>query len=187
MERVVNIRDHNYIQTERLLLKAITIDNVNSTYVEWLNDPEINKYLESRHFIHTMDSTTQYILDCLNNPLVYKHGIFDRESNRHIGNIKLCITNYSEKIGELGILVGEKEYWGQGIATEAIKGFTHYGFTNLGLKEIVAGCYQSNIASLRAFEKAGFSVSELLKDTHTLNGNAENSYRLKLKFSDDKK
>ena len=41
-------------------------------------------------------------------------GFFDRDSNRHIGNIKLSVIDHSAKIGELGILVGEKDYWGRG-------------------------------------------------------------------------
>ena len=162
----------------------INTDHVNLDYVGWLNDPEVNKYLESRFFVHTIDSTTQYILDCLNNPLIHKYGIFDRDSNRHIGNIKLSVIDHSAKIGELGILVGEKDYWGKGIATEAITGFTNYGFTKLGLLEIVAGCYQSNIASLKAFQKVGFSVSQFLEGRYTLNDNPENSYRLKLRLED---
>ncbi|HDL01619.1 MAG TPA: N-acetyltransferase, partial [candidate division Zixibacteria bacterium] len=55
-------------------------------------------------------------------------------------------------------MIGEKDCWGQGYATEAIGGLTEYAFNVIGLNRIGAGAYASNIGSYRAFEKAGYHV-----------------------------
>ena len=64
---------------------------------------------------------------------------------------------------ELGIVIGEKEFWGKGYATEAIKLMASYAFDTLNLHKITAGCYVSNEGSKRAFQKAGFEVEGIRK------------------------
>jgi RimJ/RimL family protein N-acetyltransferase len=58
---------------------------------------------------------------------------------------------------EIGYWLGE-EYWGRGIATEAVRTVTEWGFENLGLVRIHALVFESNPASVRVLEKAGFEV-----------------------------
>ena len=52
---------HFRLEGERLYLRPITIDDVNETYVEWLNDPEVNQFLENRFEVHTLASARAYL------------------------------------------------------------------------------------------------------------------------------
>jgi ribosomal-protein-alanine N-acetyltransferase len=63
---------------------------------------------------------------------------------------------------ELGYWLGF-DYWGRGIATEAIVGVTNWAFEALDLQRIFAQPYADNIASCRALEKAGFTLEGTLK------------------------
>lgn len=56
---------------------------------------------------------------------------------------------------ELGYWLGEP-YWGRGLMTEAVKAAVEYGFTELRLKRIFAGVFETNPASAKVLEKAGF-------------------------------
>lgn len=49
-----------------------------------------------------------------------------------------------------------RDYWGQGLATEAGRAFIEYGFGELGLSRIVAGANVTNLASNRVLQKLGF-------------------------------
>lgn len=60
-----------------------------------------------------------------------------------------------KKSAEIGYWIGEP-YWGRGIATEAIKKITSYGFEALDLVRIYAGIFSYNKASMRVLEKNGF-------------------------------
>lgn len=173
-----------YIQTERFYLMKLMVKHVGSTYVSWLNDPETNRYLESRSLNHTLESTIQYVKECCEDSLIFQFAIFDSANDHHIGNIKLSLFHDEQKKGEIGILIGEKRYWGKGVATEVIRVLVKFGFQSLNLEQIVAGCYVSNIGSLKAFEKAGFSVIKKLKSSHLLDGIPEDSYCLSI-FVDD--
>ncbi|MBT8139536.1 MAG: GNAT family N-acetyltransferase, partial [Gammaproteobacteria bacterium] len=53
-----------------------------------------------------------------------------------------------------------KAWWGKGIATQAVRLFTALSFRELELDSIFAWAYQSNAASLRVLEKAGFTATD---------------------------
>lgn len=63
---------------------------------------------------------------------------------------------------ELGYWIGEK-FWGQGIATEAVRLITDYGFQELKLMRIYSGVYEFNKASMRVLEKNGYSKDCIFK------------------------
>ncbi len=48
------------LKSDELILKELTSSDVTQQYIEWLNDFEVNKYLESR-FIHQDEHTVKYI------------------------------------------------------------------------------------------------------------------------------
>jgi RimJ/RimL family protein N-acetyltransferase len=83
-------------------------------------------------------------------------GIFLREDLRHIGNIKIGPVETRHARSEIGYLIGDREAWGQGYASEAISEICRYGFEELELAKITAGVYENNTSSAKALLKAGF-------------------------------
>lgn len=138
-----------------IYLRRLTEEDVTEKYVAWMNDSDINQYLESRFAIQTIDSVKSFIRSVTNNSN-YQFGIFDNITDEHIGNIKIGNINSYHKFADIGFIVGEKKYWGKGIATEAIRLATDFAFNDLNLHKIFGGVYASNIGSCRAFEKNGF-------------------------------
>jgi len=62
-------------------------------------------------------------------------------------------------------MIGEKEYWGQGIGTEVIRVLTEFGFLKQGADMIFgAGIPDYNPRSLRAFQKVGFKIVAKIKE-----------------------
>jgi [ribosomal protein S5]-alanine N-acetyltransferase len=63
---------------------------------------------------------------------------------------------------ELGYWLG-CDYWGRGIATQAIAGITAWAFEGLDLQRVFAQPYADNVASCRVLEKAGFALEGTLR------------------------
>ena len=63
---------------------------------------------------------------------------------------------------EVGYWIGEP-YWGKGIATNAIRLITDYGFNELGLMRIVACVFEGNTASMHVLRKNGYEQEAILK------------------------
>jgi [ribosomal protein S5]-alanine N-acetyltransferase len=76
------------------------------------------------------------------------------EKNKFIGLIALNLGKPHFKIAEVWYKV-HPTWWRQGYATEALKKVIEFGFFNLGLHRIEAGCAVENIASIKTLEKAG--------------------------------
>jgi len=155
-------------------LFLLTGDAVTEDYVNWLNDPRINRFLESRHVHHTLQGTEQFVRACLASPNTLFLGIRSLELNgRHVGNIKLGPIDHRHGLGEIGLLVGEPRAWGRGIGSDAIAAMCDIAFTQLRLRKITAGCYGSNVGSEKAFMKAGFEIEGRRRDHLILDGRLE--------------
>ena len=148
-------------------------EHVTDSYVSWLNDPEINRYLESRFVTHTVESTKAFSASVLASPSSLFLGIKSHQLDRHVGNIKLGPVDPHHATADIGILIGDKAAWGKGIATSAIEAISAIAANHLGLRKLTAGCYASNVGSQRAFEKAGFQVEGMRPAQFLLDGRPE--------------
>ncbi|NQV57278.1 MAG: GNAT family N-acetyltransferase [Rhodospirillales bacterium] len=146
------------IEGSRLRLRDICSDDANDIYAGWMNDPEVNRYTESRNETHTPASLRAYIEDVTGSANDLFLAIVVKDSDRHIGNIKLSGLNYRHGTADMGIIIGAKDCWGQGFASEAIRLLADYAFTEIGLHKLTAGSYSMNKGSISAFEKSGFIV-----------------------------
>ncbi len=154
---------------DKIYLKVLSEEDVGDAYVSWMNDYEIVKYTESRFFQHTMESIKQFVINSTNtNNILF--GIFINDKKTHIGNIKLGSINWIHRYADVGIIIGDKNYWGQGIATSAIKIVTDYAFNHLNLHKLVAGAYQYNLGSINAFKKNGFESVYIDKERYFFEG-----------------
>lgn len=141
-----------------IYLRSLNQDDASPAYLSWLSDPEITRYLEVRFMpSQAVVQLRDYInknSGCKENLLL---GIFLVSDDRHIGNIKLGPVDWNHLTADIGLLIGDRQQWGKGFASEAIKIVSQYAFCELGLAKLTAGCYAENRGSMNAFLKAGFT------------------------------
>jgi RimJ/RimL family protein N-acetyltransferase len=121
-----------------------------------MNDAEVTRYLESRFRRFERGDLERFIADANGDENTVLFGMFLKRDERHIGNIKLAIEPHHRR-AEIGLMIGEADCRGQGLASEAIAAVTDYAFRDLRLHKATAGCYGANIGSVRAFLNAGFA------------------------------
>jgi len=80
--------------------------------------------------------------------------VYDLTDLTPVGNTLLVRIDHHQGTAEFGILIGERR--GQGLGTEATRLTLDWGFTVLGLHNILLTTFSLNTAALRAYEKAGF-------------------------------
>ena len=144
------------IEGRKIYLKTLTEKNATKEYCSWLNDPKVNKYLETRKA--TIPELKKYIREKNKNPNCLFLGIFFKKNNKHIGNIKLEPIDFKNHQATLGILIGDKNYWGKGMGKEATKLLVNYAFRKLNLKEINLGVISENERAIEVFKKVGFKI-----------------------------
>jgi ribosomal-protein-alanine N-acetyltransferase len=80
-----------------------------------------------------------------------------------VGAIGVVLKPDIERVSaEVGYWLAEP-FWGQGIATQAVKAVTAYAVATHGLSRVFAVPFASNIASCRVLEKAGFTLEGHLR------------------------
>lgn len=159
-----------YIEANNIFLRKLRSEDVSQEYVDWLNDEDVNKYLETRHVHQTLQSCLQFVEACNLDVGTHLFGIFLKGSGKHIGNIKIGFINEVYARGEVSLLIGDKDCWGKGYGTESVRAVTRFAKEFLKLKKIEAGCYEDNLGSLRIFLKSGYIV-EGFKRGHVLRNN----------------
>ena len=146
-----------------IFLKKITLKNCTKEYVMWLNDPTINNFLESRWQKVNLKKLKKFVIDINQSKNEFMTGIFLKKTNVHIGNIKLGKIDSIHKTAELGLLIGKKQFFNKGYASEAIKLITNFAFKKMGLKYIYANVYIDNVASQKVILKNNFKKSGIFK------------------------
>ena len=144
------------IETKRLILVPMHSGFANPAYLSWLNDPEVNKYLEVKKE-NTMNELIAYVEDMVK-ARIHFWGIVIRENNKHIGNIKIDPINTKHLYAEYGIMMGDKEEWGKGYAKEASKAIVDFCFESLKLRKVNLGVVKENEAAVNLYKKLGFIV-----------------------------
>ncbi len=158
------------IVCDNWLLRPLDGADVTPAYRDWLDDPEVNRYLETRHVEQTLDSISSFVSAKNASEDEFLFGIFRGPSGGHVGNIKLGPIRKYHRLGEVSLFIGDRSCWGRGLATKAIRGVTRFGFEALELNKIVASMYSANIASTVAFLKAGWSRECELRDHYIHDG-----------------
>ena len=147
------------IRTERLVLKPMCMEYLNSTH-EYASDPENTTYML---FLpnDSIEQTMGYIQGaenefCKEQPSFYEMAVLCNEV--HIGAVSLYL-NEERDTGEFGWMIN-KRYHGQGYATEAAVALLEYARRKLGVKHFTATCDTENAASRHVMEKLGMVLKE---------------------------
>ena len=144
------------LRGRKVSLRQIELKDCCSFYVEWLNDPDVNQYLETKWTKQTISSVTKFVEDQRNSGDSVLFAIIGNETGHHIGNIKIGPIHPYYKHADISYFIGNKECWNKGMATEAIKLVCQFGFEDLELHRIEAGVYEQAIGSWRILEKNQF-------------------------------
>ena len=151
------------LHTNQLYLKPLGLEHVSDDYVNWLNDAEVIRYLETGGD-YTREKLQDYLSSVEKNKILF-WAIHLKVNNNHIGNIKIDPVNLRHGFGEYGILMGDRSEWGKGYAKEASELVIRFCFgPELNLRKIVLGVVRDNIAAYALYQKMGFVTEGIYKE-----------------------
>ena len=149
------------LESDRLFFKPLSQKHLSLDYVNWLNDIEVNAYLETGGN-YTLQLLADFLKEQEQKDILF-WAIHIKDSDKHIGNIKIDPINYERNSGEYGILIGDKANWGKGYANEASNRIIKHCFEQLQLTEITLGVIESNTKAVSMYHKIGFITTEKMK------------------------
>lgn len=84
--------------------------------------------------------------------------IFAREPLALIGRLGIFGIDWDKGQGELGIVIGEKDYWGRGFGRDAVRTVIQHLFTTSSLQRIFLYTFANNLRAQKSFAAAGLHV-----------------------------
>ena len=158
------------IETERLILRRITNEDVNEIF-ELRSNPETMKYIP-RPLVKTTEDALEHIAmieDKIITNIGINWGITLKGNSKLLGIIgyyRMQPENYRAEIGYILL----PEFHGKGIIPEAVNNLIRYGFDDLKLHSIEAVIDPENLASEKVLQKCGFVKEAHFKESEFYNG-----------------
>lgn len=169
MEQVEKRMAHPFIEGDSINLCPIDLENA-KLYTKWDNDPQVRRY--ARNMIpHTIDEIRKrYEPEKERTKSSINFEVWHKKDKKLIGLAGFNRIKWYDRNTNIFAIIGEKDYWGQGIGTEIARLLIEYGFKELYLHKIKAGIFSTNISSLRVAEKAGFKYEATHKEEIYIDG-----------------
>ena len=151
------------LKTERLKLRPVMEEDLDTAHKEWFADPEVAKYMFWG--VHRdLDETREWLdyeLEMLDSDMWYRFVVCRRDPDGRSIPVGSVLLYYEEEISNWEIAYHfARKYWGQGYATEAVRRVMDFAADALCLKKVVARYASANMASGRVLRKTGFKKVE---------------------------
>ena len=157
----------------RVYLRAFEPEDY-KTSIKWRNDDEIWNQLGGVKYFVSEVYEKKWVEDAIFDPKVIRLAVCLKENNRYIGNVYILDINERDRKGNSHILIGEREFWGKGYATEAYELLLDYAFNERAFHRIGAHVLEENAASIALHKKCGFSQDGVFRKATFKNGKWQN-------------
>lgn len=146
--------------------------------VDWINDPDINKYLHYEIPL-CLDKTVAWFQRASKDNTRYDL-IIETTGKEPIGLIGLTGINQRYQTAEFYIAIGNKNFWGKGIGTEATSLINDWAFNSLGIYKLWATIRAENKAMIAMMKKVGYQVEGTLREERVVDGKRVDIVRMGL-------
>lgn len=125
-------------------------------WAEWFNDLAVTIPLGDEAYVpSTLEGEQETVASILKSK-GYVFSIVDLESDALIGRCLLFNMNQVDRTAMMGIVIGEKDYWGKGYGQEATRLLLDYSFNLLNLNSIMLGVFAFNTQAIHCYLRVGF-------------------------------
>ena len=147
------------LEGEKVYLKPFTKEYA-ADWVRWTQDADVTRYSVLRPY-----SLEEELIFCEGreknpDPIEKTFSIFLKKNNKIIGNCGIHKSNnisYPDKIF-VGLVIGEKDEWGKGYGTDAMRTLLKHIRETRGQIEVYLNVDIPNVAAQRCYEKCGFKI-----------------------------
>jgi ribosomal-protein-alanine N-acetyltransferase len=153
---------HLIAQTNRITIREYLPHEL-EIYLNHFTDKEVALYIPKRSREERITIFNNAFIQYQATKTNGMWGMFNKSNREFIGGCLLRHFHGDPHLFEIGYSVN-RQYWGQGLATEMVDALVDYGFTTPNTTAIVACTELPNIASQRVLEKAGFKREENIFD-----------------------
>lgn len=144
------------------------------TVMKWINDEEVTQFLGGGMLTYPVSSIAE-------RKSVEKFGLSESETDktfaietladrRFIGAMGLHAIDWINRHSSLGIMIGDKQYWGRGYGTDAMRILMRLVFDKMNLHRLWLHVYDFNQRAIASYERCGFKREGVLREQRFYDG-----------------
>jgi RimJ/RimL family protein N-acetyltransferase len=150
------------VEGNLIRLKKLSLED-QKQIEEWNKDPEVTQCRE-------VDGSWLQELPSIN------FGIYDKKTVKLIGDIGISSIDQKNKHAEIGMAIGDKNYWGKGYGTDLVKTILDYCFNELNLNKVYLDVWEENKRAIGCYMKCGFKKDGVLREQVFRDGKYHNKW-----------
>jgi RimJ/RimL family protein N-acetyltransferase len=151
------------ITDSKVRLKEKSLADAAADYA-WKTDPELAELDAAPQLkINFQDYLAEYLRELHHPSPKRKRLAIETLDGKHIGNCTYYDINMAKGEAELGIIIGDRDYWDKGYGTSAVNALVNHIFQQTKLNRIYLKTLASNIRAQKCFAKCGFTPYGHLK------------------------
>jgi RimJ/RimL family protein N-acetyltransferase len=143
------------IKGDKIYLTELDRSNA-ETIRNWLNDPEVHRFLLVGHIPLTREEEERYYDSQAAASGAYNFEIHVASDGRFIGHVGLKDVSLIHRCGEIGVVIGSKEDWGKGYGADAIVTCLRFAFLTLGLHSVSIRTEERHERARELYARIGF-------------------------------
>jgi len=138
---------------------------------QFLNDSETRSLMNPRSaYPYTLADEEKWFEALSANKDTYSFAIETLEGGKYIGGCGINGVGWKMRVAEIGIFIGDKNYWGKGYGTDAMEVLVRVCFEQMNMNKISLHVFSYNERARLCYEKCGFSVEGVLRQEIYANG-----------------
>lgn len=157
----------------RVYLRALELEDY-KTSIKWRKDDEIWSMLGGTKYFVSEAYEKKWVEDAIYNGKEIRLAVCLKENDRYIGNVYATGIDNINHTCTTHVLIGERDCWSKGYASEAYSLLLNYVFEERNLNRAQALILESNIASIRMHQKVGYKKEGVLRHSVYKNGKYQN-------------
>lgn len=148
----------------RVYLRALEPDDYLVT-IKWRSDEHIQNMVGGPKYFISSEKEKEWVRKVIFDNERMVLGICLKESNKLIGTVNIQEIDYINRSCHVPILIGDKEEWSKGYATEARMLALRFAFYERGMNRVWATVIDTNTASIKMNEKCGFKREGVMRQS----------------------
>ncbi|UCB51702.1 MAG: GNAT family N-acetyltransferase [Candidatus Zixiibacteriota bacterium] len=162
------------IEGKKVRIRAIEKTDIDEI-MKWVNDREVMDNLIMRYPVSRYQEE-KWIEKALDDPNP-RNKVFALETKDgvYLGGIGLHRIDWENRSAEVGIVIGNKEYWNKGYGSDSMMTLLEFAFDRMNLHRVYLKVYDFNLRGIKSYEKCGFRREGVLRHDLYVNGEYHDS------------
>ena len=143
--------------------------------LRWINDPEVRLLLLGGPYPISRGEEERWMEASRGSSFGHVRLAIDTKEGQHIGNLDLRQASPEHRAANLGIMIGEKDCWGRGYGTDALRTLLRLAFGDMNLNRVWLTTGENNPRAQACYRKCGFREEGRLRQDRYLEGRYQDS------------